>query len=167
MLHDQYDCTHQIKTSESHSLWWLYRGYIYVFIEKGPNCFSLISLKMRAKLKWSVRSLSSIWEENPACPVECPIVLVFWNNEIKGCLDTKYMEICVNSAILRDTSCLDTLNPSGKRVFEIKDGCKVASVNSHQHCTPAHSMWTTAGETKPNLKIYFIKVANCHHYNVL
>lgn len=104
-------------------------------------------------------------EENWACPVECPIVLVFWNN--KGCLDIKYMEIRVNSAILRDTSCLDTLNPSEKHVFEIKDSCKVASVSSHQHCTPAQSMWTTAGEKKPNLKISFIELANCHHYNML
>ena len=51
------------------------------------------------------------------------------------------MEICVNSAILRDTSCLDTLNPTEKCVFEIEDGCKVASVNSHEHCTPVHVNW--------------------------
>lgn len=50
------------------------------------------------------------------------------------------MEIRVNSAILRDTSCLDTLNPAEKHGFEIEDGCKVASVNNREHRTPAQSM---------------------------
>lgn len=106
-------------------------------------------------------------EENRSCSVKHPIVLVFWHSKIKSCLDINYMKLCVNSALLRDASCLDTLNPSEKRVVEIEDGCKVASVNSHDHCSPAPSQGTTAGETKPNLKIYFIELANCHHYNVL
>lgn len=114
---------------------------------------------------WGVKVLFG--EENQTWPVECPVLLVFWNGKIKSCLHIKYMVICVNSAILRDASCLDTLNPTEKRGFGIKDGCKMASVNSHEECIPARSMWTTARETKPNLKIYFTELSNCHHYNVL
>lgn len=46
------------------------------FIEEGLNRFSLISLKIGAKLRWSVRSYL-FREENQACPVKRPIVLVF------------------------------------------------------------------------------------------
>lgn len=114
---------------------------------------------------WGIKVLFG--EENEAWPVECPVLLVFWNAKFKSCLHIKYMVIRVNSAILRDASCLHTLNPTEKRGFGIEDGCKMASVNSHEHCTPAQSTWTRVWEAKPNLKIYFTEFANCHHYNVL
>lgn len=114
---------------------------------------------------WGVKVLFG--EENQAWPVECPVLLVFWNGKIKSCLHSKYMVICVNSAILRDASCLDTLNPTEKHGFVIEDGCKMANVNSHELCTLAQSMWTTAQETKPNLKICFTELTNSHPYNVL
>ena len=141
------------------------RVYIYVFIEKGLNCFSLHwKSELSLDRAWGVKVVFG--EENQDCPVKCPIVLVSWNSKFRSCLDNKRMEVCVNSAILRHSSFLD-MNPTEKCVFEIENGCKAASVNSREHCTPAQPTWTRPGETKPNLKICFIKLTNCHHYKVL
>lgn len=57
-------------------------------------------------------------------------MLVLQNSKIKHCQDIRHTELSVNSAFPRDDSCLGTLNPSEKHVFEIKDGYKVASVNN-------------------------------------
>lgn len=121
--------------------WWISRGYIHDLLSRRVWITSHIfhSLKIRSKLRWNIKSKNNIGRENffervfggeSRTVLWCSTMLVRQNSKTKSCHDIRYTEPSGNSALPRDDSCLGTWNPSEKLVFEIKDGYKVASVNS-------------------------------------